>query len=518
MKHGLSSVFSVHPFTTFSMKNKRAVQSHEVDVFQCLMNIITDHINSDSVVWLGTKLDVMDRVFRLEPHSVLELCAKQNDKLVFQSFVEAHLKLFNFNDIAHIMETAINHGFGEIEKVLVEKLLAVNVSNKDDGVPICELKYLAEFSIMNNRLDILESTLTVLSNVPNDKSMGPLTRSNQSRMRRKLDDRIYICDELFDTSCCLHRRECTSLIKSYCSQNVSTSTDKEAVWKLLLLLLRYPNSKDRIKLALNQIPNIENLINSVYYHDATYNSLYDVGEVDGEVFTPLELYTLVGFRVHGKMVDTIPRVLFHTLFECGASVDAETLKGRTILANLLNDKVETGIDSYTLFRNVLEEILYANPRNDDKSYVDLALIIDTDVESDTVERIIYNVPTKTDLNEGDYRPDCIEHPLFGCVEPNVGPLALSFTAPLLLECGFSYSRDLLEQQIGLNDLHPDETSYLTKFLEINEMPRRLDLQCRDKLRKYFKGRYIHDLVAVSNIPKQIKDFILLHDVLNTLKH
>ena len=120
IKHRLSSVFSVHPFTTFLMKNKRAVQSHEV--VQCLMNISTDHINSDAVVWLGTKLDAMDKSFRLEPHSVLEYCAKLNDKLVFQSFVEAHLKLFNFNDIAHIMETVINHGFVAIEKMLTEKV------------------------------------------------------------------------------------------------------------------------------------------------------------------------------------------------------------------------------------------------------------------------------------------------------------------------------------------------------------------------------------------------------------
>ena len=140
IKHGLSSVFSVHPYTTFLMKNKRAVQSHEVDVFQCLMNISTNHINSDAVVWLGTKLDAMDKSFSLEPHSILEYFAKLNDKLVFQSFVEAHLKLFNFNDIAHIMETVINHGFVAIEKMLTEKLLAANVSNNDDGVPICELK------------------------------------------------------------------------------------------------------------------------------------------------------------------------------------------------------------------------------------------------------------------------------------------------------------------------------------------------------------------------------------------
>ena len=78
----------------------------------------------------------MDKIFRLEPHSVLELCAKQNDKLVLQSFVEAHLNLFNFKYIAYIMETVINHGLEDIEKMWIEKLLAAYISNYDVGVPI----------------------------------------------------------------------------------------------------------------------------------------------------------------------------------------------------------------------------------------------------------------------------------------------------------------------------------------------------------------------------------------------
>ena len=49
---------------------------------------------------------------------------------------------------------------------------------------------------MNNRLDILENTLTVLTNVPNDKSRGPVTRSNQSRMRRELYDSILVMNYL----------------------------------------------------------------------------------------------------------------------------------------------------------------------------------------------------------------------------------------------------------------------------------------------------------------------------------
>ena len=118
-----------------------------------------------------------------------------------------------------------------------------------------------------------------------------------------------------------------------------------------------------------------------------------------------------------------------------------------------------------------------------------------------------------DLTPGEYLTDGKEHSLFGYGEPGHWRFGLSFTAPLLIECGFPFDRETLERYVGYQSLHPDENSYLKKCPEISEIPRRLDLQCRDTLRKYFHGRYIHDFVAASNILKLIQDFILLRNIL-----
>ena len=498
--HGLSGVFSVHPFATFLMKNKRAIQCHGDVIFRSLMNIGTQPIMSDTVLRIGTRLDDIDRVFRLEAYPVLEICAKLKNTQVLHSFVEAHLNLFDFDGVVEIMETVINHRLVNTEKILMDKLqCAKNAKRAVEATTYCAIKYLAETSIMKNRPDILDDTLAVLDNA-------------------SYDDTIGIYDQLFDTCRLLKRDDCKSVITKYYSSNSETSADQDKVWDLLLLLSRHPDLKDDIKLTLSQIPNIQNTVNRTFHHDASYQLFYDTGDVQGELFTPLEFYTHVNFRNSRKYIDSVPRSLLHTLFEIGASADAETSEGQTLLATFLNDKVENGIESYSHFRNVLEEILYSNPRTDDETYVDLALMIDASIESQVVEHIIFNVQSKIDLTLGNYYVDCNEHSLFGFGDPGQRRFAFNFTVPLLLECGFSYSRDSLEKYLGYEILHPDENSYLRKILEIVEEPRRLDLQCRDRLRKHFQGHYIHDFVSASYIPKPIKDFILLRDLLSTLKH
>ena len=115
----------------------------------------------------------------------------------------------------------------------------------------------------------------------------------------------------------------------------------------------------------------------------------------------------------------MPRAILHTLVELGANVDIGISTGQNLLATVLNDKVENGIQSYSHFRNLLEEILYA--RTDDKAYVDLALTIDADVEIILCK--VFRTKKIVKTNEGDYLTGCFFRPDIKrfCLTFTIGP-------------------------------------------------------------------------------------------------
>ena len=103
-----------------------------------------------------------------------------------------------------------------------------------------------------------------------------------------------------------------------------------------------------------------------------------------------------------------------------------------------------------------------------------------------------------------------EHSVFG--QNDGSEYALEFTAPLLLECGYSATREILDAALDRN-LHPDELKYIRAYIDT---PRSLKLRCRDALEKHFKGMGLHHFVEMSAIPHTIKDFILLKTVFTYL--
>ena len=104
--------------------------------------------------------------------------------------------------------------------------------------------------------------------------------------------------------------------------------------------------------------------------------------------------------------------------------------------------------------------------------------------------------------------DARMHPYYG--HDDSTNFALNFIGPLLIECGYPVDRGVLEAALGLESLHPSEREYYQNTLD---NPRPLQFQCRDALRKHFKGRGIHNFVKYENIPKHIGDMILLRPIL-----
>ena len=88
--------------------------------------------------------------------------------------------------------------------------------------------------------------------------------------------------------------------------------------------------------------------------------------------------------------------------------------------------------------------------------------------------------------------------------------ALNFFVPLLIESGFPVSRDFI---FKIKPLPLPLRDYILKHLST---PRSLKLCCRDTLRKAYKGRQINSFVTMTEMPKSLKDYILLKPLLKCI--
>ena len=91
-------------------------------------------------------------------------------------------------------------------------------------------------------------------------------------------------------------------------------------------------------------------------------------------------------------------------------------------------------------------------------------------------------------------------------------VTLNFAAPLLLECGYPISNELLHEELDKN-MHDEELEYFRRYLS---NPKSLKLSCCLALRTKFKGRNIHRFVEAANLPNAISDFVLIKHVLKCI--
>ena len=110
--------------------------------------------------------------------------------------------------------------------------------------------------------------------------------------------------------------------------------------------------------------------------------------------------------------------------------------------------------------------------------------------------------------------DSKKHGVYG--HDNDNDFAFNFYTPLLIACGFPIPADIETElnQEATNDSVPREVKEYT-LMRI-KTPKCLIESSRDVLRKHFQGRQIHTFVQLMNIPKQIKDLILLRPLLKCL--
>ena len=109
-----------------------------------------------------------------------------------------------------------------------------------------------------------------------------------------------------------------------------------------------------------------------------------------------------------------------------------------------------------------------------------------------------------------YITDVREHGLYG---HNGEDLALKHLCPFLYECGYQIPRCIMLEILHKKfkkDSKSAELAYIKTYLDT---PRSLQTCFRNKLRKHFRGRYIHRFVEVSRCPQKIMDIILLKHLL-----
>ena len=284
---------------------------------------------------------------------------------------------------------------------------------------------------------------------------------------------------------------------------------------LLRLLLKYKLSRDQVRIAMEQIPDLQNIIN----------------KRNKEGLTLLQSYICKEWCIEGSIV--------RTLIELGANIDMPLESGQSLLTIVLNKIHRQG------FREVLELLLYENISPAENGS-----------EVHTAIRL-YNLNDAT--TQGTSGSFSINRLLRGYVRmPLLGTYVMDATQhndvfasslPLLIEAGFKYSsselRDLVEsfedcsapdnsqtssaesselihvrrapralcshEELSINHEHVKE--YLERY---SSEPRPLMLRCRDVLRTRFPGRQIHRYVSVMDIPERISDFLLLKSILRRL--
>lgn len=201
--------------------------------------------------------------------------------------------------------------------------------------------------------------------------------------------------------------------------------------------------------------------------------------------------------LHCRVGDINPRAT-EVLLRLGAAIDILNDHGETPLTQLLRHTKAFFVLNVKKFRETLTLLLFENP--------DVVLSKSAVLDGIHMDEFFMKRTIRFALR-GCYEMDASEHSVF----PDGDSYALNFIAPMLIECGFPYSRDDLTNALD-KQLESSELNYFRHYLD---NPRSLQLSCRDTLRKHFKNRAIHSYLysCKSAIPQKICDFILIQDII-----
>ena len=213
------------------------------------------------------------------------------------------------------------------------------------------------------------------------------------------------------------------------------------------------------------------------------------------------------------------------------TVSKNAFQTKTLLMFIISreDKFKMG------FREVLELLLYENVSLCMNNSV-VAIGLKRYTNKALVDRM-YGQTAHYDYNDRAETSEEIIQPGTYVMDANIHESALDYSVPLLIEAGFDYTLPDIEETIvwsdkatephkklerGVNEtgnLYRREIDCVKSYLQMClSQPRPLKLRCRDVLRKHFPRRQIHAFVSAADIPKSIKEFLLLTPILQKLRN
>ena len=281
---------------------------------------------------------------------------------------------------------------------------------------------------------------------------------------------------LKELSSALNVKSCTDILSAYLTFDVVLPTTRSSIVLTLLTAVMITNDSKvhrKIIRGLKQIQNISELVND------------DV--VKGIVFKELVLGRTDVLR---------------TILDLGLDVNRKN-NGETLLDKILQDFV--GCLSH---RMAVEIILYENPdlyQHSQTSITALKQDIFASSFQNEFKGLIFNV---------DCCMDAKEHGRFG---HDGDAFALNYFGHLLFDCGFRFHRHLCD--LLTKNARGVPQKVVERIIPNRlDVPRSLQLLCRDSLRQHYKGRQIHAFAERRTIPPRIRDFILLKPSLKTIQH
>ena len=274
-------------------------------------------------------------------------------------------------------------------------------------------------------------------------------------------------NEVSEPCLLLNRPACKGILKKSGFFQSTKITNSSKIFKLLNILDQYTEFQDEITDILRTIPEVQR----------------------GEIRRQLERF--VTSKPKGG-----PRVVKVILELGGLAADWPEIIDNSLLTFVLRN---LNLYDPAAARETLKLLIYENP---DISKVNSAihLGLQKDMELKSTKIVV------TDLAE-TYQTDGEEHGLFERSE--TFDFALNFVVPFLLECGFSLNRRVLTEALDMQ-LHTSEVDYIKKCLD---GPKSLVMQCRDVLRRHFRGRHIFRYLEAVNCPKRIKETVLMTKLL-----
>ena len=519
-----SELFKLHPHDIAVIKGNVTVSR----LFSKVHPPVLDRRWDDSIVHAIEK--EQSNELHVEKTSLLELCIKTRDLPMLEMLIKTREPTRSLSGRARIYELLFKNNLTDLLNASLKVIMAEHEQWRSQlgGDPyydpddvrrynmLEDVPSITKLAVIYNQRDIFEKSLQLLSEGWDSLYGNPLLTV------RNADGHplITVCRafkwKTFHKP--LLQKEVQNLSKTHSTTKVSNFV------YLYGLLTQYTSSVVYIKHAMEQLPNICEIINNPF--DKTSKEY-----ATREGLTPLQSYV---------SSHTMNESVVRTLIELGADIDQVYPKDLKVYSRSLNDMISLpGGQSLILYvcllnendgfkrewRKVLELLLYENVslgRN--KSVVAFGLnLYKNQVLSDMQVGSRSRIYQSEETESGTYLMDATIH-----------ESALDFTVPLLIEAGFHYTCADIDEVLRLSNDSEEERegsqrrligtrnafqldNYVLAYLEkcVSE-PRPLKLRCRDALRNHFPRRQIHRFVSSVALPQTIIDFLLLTPILQTL--